>query len=407
MVVPAKGLTNALPVALAKSAGLRGAACRVCSWVLCLTCGLLPCVAAPAADPPAARSPIRGRVLQEARRTATIHWDRVPLCDALARLTNEFGEPVIVDRRVDPNARVSLDVQAASLDEALAPVAAVLGLGVSRLGRLTYLGPQPAAEQLRTLAAVRGEEMARLPADSRGPLLRKQRLTWPRLTEPRGLVTSLIQQRGWRVSHAEKIPHDLWPAGGLPELTLAEQLTALLIGFDLTFTVRPRERALEIAPLAGPLTLRRQYRLPSTMSDAAAVLRQQLPTAQAHVEGGMVSVDARVEDHEWLVEWLRGQAARPRPARQQQETKQLYTLRVEEQPVRAVLRELAERLNWTIDADEASIRAVGLSLDQHVSFAVDNVEQDELLEAVLRPAGLDYRREGDRLRIVPRDATGE
>ena len=93
----------------------------------------------------------------------------------------------------------------------------------------------------------------------------------------------------------------------------------------------------------------------------------------------------------------------PGAARTLPGTRRVYTLRVAEQPVRAVLQELARRLNWQIDIDEAAIAAAGLSLDKRVSFEVENVEQDELLEALLRPAGLGFRREGERIKIVTRD----
>jgi hypothetical protein len=83
-------------------------------------------------------------------------------------------------------------------------------------------------------------------------------------------------------------------------------------------------------------------------------------------------------------------------------TKQVYSLRVAEKPVGAVLRELARRLNWQVEIDEAAISEAGRSLDERVSFAVENVEQEELLHALLRPAGLTFRRDGERIKIVPR-----
>ena len=69
----------------------------------------------------------------------------------------------------------------------------------------------------------------------------------------------------------------------------------------------------------------------------------------------------------------------------------MYTLRVQEKPVGAVLRELATRLHWAIQIDEDAIRAAGKSLEKRVSFSVENVDQDKLLDALLTPAGLDYR----------------
>jgi hypothetical protein len=64
------------------------------------------------------------------------------------------------------------------------------------------------------------------------------------------------------------------------------------------------------------------------------------------------------------------------------------------------LQELSKRLHWAIQIDEESIRAVGKSLDKRVSFSVENADQEQLLKALLRPAGLDYRLEGERVRII-------
>src|SRR2546426_35264 len=109
-------------------------------------------------------------------------------------------------------------------------------------------GPVEASCDLRRFQVVslRKEslsEVRRFTAELRASLASKQSTTWARLSEPRGIIASLIEKRGWRVANAEKIPHDLWAAGVLPEMTLAEQLTVLLIGFDLTFKAEPSERS--------------------------------------------------------------------------------------------------------------------------------------------------------------------
>jgi hypothetical protein len=352
----------------------------------------------------ASAQPTRERPSQQrqVRRSASIQWERVPMRDALARVSKLFGEPVFLDRRVDPGLRVSLQLEAASIDEVLKSMADALSLGVSRLGELRYLGPVHAAERLRTIATLRSDEIARLPQHERAQLLRKMRLNWPRLTQPRELVATVASQRGWRVTQSGRIPHDLWAENALPELSLAEQLTVLLVGFDLSFRVMADTRSFDIVPLE-PATVQREYRLPRQLADEPGLLQQELPNATARVEGQKLIVEARVEDHERLAEILRGRSAAPRGQRRpQQQSQQVYTLRVQEQPVGAILGQLAERMNWAIEFDEASIQAAGLSLDTRVSFSVENASQDELLDAILAPADLHYRREEDRLIILPR-----
>jgi hypothetical protein len=293
------------------------------------------------------------------QRIATIHWQRVPLRDALGRLHTLFNDPVFVDRRVDPGLRISLDIEAGSAEEVVAAIAAAgRDLGVTRLGRLVYLGPSGAADQVRAISASRSQEVGRVPADLRASLAQKQPSNWSRLGEPRGVITGIVERRGWRLANSNAIPHDLWSAGELPEMTLAEQLTVLLIGFDLTFEVRPDERSIAVVPLTGTS---------KPVGVGATARRSAVPLNSTHpVKDG----------------------------------KHVYTLRVKEQPVGAVIRELSKRLHWAIQIDEESIRTSGKSLDTRVSFSVENADQEHLLEALLRPAGLDYQLQGEQVRII-------
>ena len=291
--------------------------------------------------------------------TTTIHWQGVPLHETLDRVRQTFQVAVFVDRRVDPNTRVTLDIAATSAEQALGGIADSCGLDIARLGKLLYLGPASAAGRLRPLANLRTRDAAKLPVDLRNAVLKRQPLAWPRLGEPRQLVITLAEQNGWRVVDADKIPHDLWSANELPDLNLAERLTVLLLGFDLTFEFRPEDHAIHIVPLEA------------NVAPAPAHSTRNRPPAKipnTHTAGG---------------------------------TKQVYTLHVQEKPVGAVLRELANRLHWNLRIDEDAIRAAGKSLDQRVSFSVENADQDKLLDSLLTPAGLEFRDEGEQILILP------
>ncbi len=312
------------------------------------------------AKPRASSAVVGARSNKTALQTAAIHWQQVPLRDALARLQALFDESIFVDRRVDPSMRVSLDIESGSAEEVVRAIAAGHDLGVARLGSLVYLGPRGAADQLRAISAARTQETARLPPDLRMSLAQKLSISWPRLGEPRGAIGAILEHRGWRLVNADAIPHDLWSAGELPKLTLAEQLTVLLIGFDLTYELRPNDRSIEIVPLKG------------TFKSAGA---------------GTVS---------------KRSATPPSHTGNKQGVRLVYTLNVQEQPVGAILQALAKKRNWAIQIDDESIRKAGLSLDKRVSFSVEGVDREHLLDAILSPAGLDYRLDGDQVRIIPR-----
>ena len=94
---------------------------------------------------------------------------------------------------------------------------------------------------------------------------------------------------------AERIPHDLWPAGNLPELSLAEQLTVLLIGFDLTFELRPEDRrlrlcrwqALSVARMAEAEPTGKEPPCRSTAPCEAAKTKQVYTLARHGAAGGL------------------------------------------------------------------------------------------------------------------------
>lgn len=274
-----------------------------------------------------------------------------------------YGENFFVDRRIDPATRITIDMTATGAEPAAAAIAAKHRWSTTRVGDVVYLGPADAASIVKALRDARRGDVAKLPPQQRALFQRKQSIQWPRLTEPRELIQKLVERTGWRVVDDERIPHDLWPAGELKSMTLADQLTLLLIGFNLTFEMDAADQVVRVVELKNPARL------------AASAPSTRPPRTD------------------------------PAPAARNPEsaTKQVYTLRVAEKRVGPVLQELSRRLGWKIEYDDDAIRAADLSLDTRVSFTVENADQDQLLNALLHPAGLTHRHDGDRIIIAPRE----
>lgn len=288
--------------------------------------------------------------------THSVVWEQLPLGDAIGRLKSLSGAVVVLDRRVDPNQRVDLKLENADAEEIVARLATACSLGHTRLAQLTYFGPPQTTQRLVALAALRRRDVAALPVALRRSLMERRRIVWPPLTEPRGLITRLIEEHGWRVLESERIPHDLWSSGALPSMALTDQLTVLLAGFDRTYRILPDQRAIEI-----------------------------------------VSIDWKAIEPTSAARQVRKRASPPTPA-----GKQVFTLRIENQPVGKVLDQLGRRLGWKLIVDEVAIRAAGRSLDEQVSFTVENADDDQLLDALLAPAGLRAERDNKIVRIKPR-----
>lgn len=286
----------------------------------------------------------------------SVQWQGLPLVSAVERLRAVSQADLYVDRRVDSNQRIDLELANAEVAEIVEQLAAASSLGSARIGRLYYVGPKHSAERLSSLASMRRRDVNRLPPEARASLLERRRIAWPQLTEPRGLVTRLLADHGWQTTNAGRIPHDLWAAGSLPPIALSDQLTVLLAGFDLTYQVAPEGRTIEFVPVDWPAVER--------APQASTASRPKSPGTT----GGM----------------------------------QVYTLRVESQPVGKVLEQLARRVGWQITVDEDALGTAGRSLDERVSFSVKNADEDHLLEALLAPARLKAVRDGRKVRVEPR-----
>ena len=331
----------------------------------------------------------------------TLAWKNVPLQQAVTRLQKSTARHLMLDRRLDPGQKISLDATETTLEQVLASIASQYGIGVVDLGKLVYLGPEQTCRDLRTLIALREAEIALLPKRQQAAFEKSSAISWPRLAQPRKLVQEVVSRADMQLLHAERIPHDLWAAGELPRMSLTRQLTLLLAGFEATFSVSPAADSIEIIPILQPPTIRCAYEIPPNRRSAVDQFRQTLPTATVTVDERTVTLDGRWEDHQQLQSLLTASPPPPRRPRRKLDHRQVFTLEVRDQPVGPLVEHLATKLKLQLDWDRAAIQAAEIRLTAPVSFSVEAVNLDELLEAVLQPVGLRFQREGTRVRIFP------
>lgn len=303
------------------------------------------------------------------RTPVAVYWSGDPLRRAITTLCASHGVAVLIDRRVDPDQPVDLRSEEMTLGQVLRHVADAHGLGVTALGPVVYMGPPQATEVVRGVLRLRWNEVRKLPADAAQRWARAQRLVWEDLSEPRELLGQLITQAGFRVVGLDRIPHDLWAGAELPPVSLVERLTLLAIQFDLTFTVSPDGKTVTLVPVPEQLL---------------AEARQ--PAKPSAGESSHLAAPARGKT-------AAGKGRRAAEVR--------FTQKPTQGPVGVLLEQIADKLGLELRIDHQAIRAAGLSLDQTVSFEVYQATLDELLDAVLSPAGLGFRRAGKVVEVVP------
>lgn len=344
-----------------------------------------------------------GRALAQ-QRTAqvSLRWSELPLRQALTSLARSQHVAMLLDRRTDPDRPIDLTVDRDSLDEVLSRIAAERRLGLSWLGPLAYFGPKEPAGRLRTLAALRAAEAKKLPGRRQAPLARERPWQWNELATPRDLLAELAEEAQVTIEGLDLVPHDLWPAADLPALSWTDRLTLVVNEFDLAFEFSDDGRNVRLVKIDGPVAIRRGYPAGRDAARLAERYRRAAPTADVEIAGGKVFVTALIEDHERLVE-LGKPGADPAGATKTsaRSGKQVYSLAVEEQPLKAVLDVLGERAGFELRVDRDALEQAGLSLDRRVTFSVTEVSLDDLLKAALKPAGLEFRREGKAVVIIP------
>jgi hypothetical protein len=333
-----------------------------------------------------------------------IHWGGTKgrtFRQAIGRLASSQRVAIVLDRRVDPDQKIELSLDDVTLDAALKLIAAHKELGVAQVGSAIYLGPKRTADILRTLATLRKDEMLRLPSSVRSRLLQLRPMRWDDLATPRDLLAALAADSHMEIRGADRIPHDLWAAADVPPANFIDHLTLIAGQFDLTFHFADDGLGVQLVEMPDSPTIEHSYSLRGGLAtrgkEIEKKLAEVLPSAKIEVAADKVVVRGRAEDQEYVETYLSG-----RPAKQTivAGEKKVYQLTIV-MPVGPLIKTLGKKLDLEVRIDEDAIKAAGLSLKTEVNVNVKNATADELLKAVLTPAGLAFDRHGKTIKIRP------
>lgn len=326
---------------------------------------------------------------------AGVAWQGVPLRRALAGLTEAHGVAVLVDRRIDPSQPIDYEGKA-PLRTVLAEAARAAGAEYSQVGDLAYIGPAETARTLRTLLALVAAEVARLPERERRAWSQRAALGWSELSEPRSLLTQWTGAQHVTLEGLEQAPHDLWSAFAGPAMTLAERVSLVAAQFDLAIDFGAgKEGVARLVPRPTPVAIERSYPAGGNPQERLAEWQRLAPEAAIRLDGKRIIVRGLIEEHERLVP--AGSKAAPVAGRGKVEER--HRVAVKNVPLEKLLDELHKRLDLEFSYDRQALETAGVRLDTPVSVDVDDATTDELLEKVLQPAGLKFKRRGKKVEI--------
>lgn len=356
----------------------------VCCWVFFATEGVL--VRTWAQNPGGAGSTDLDKLVrlaskgQELRSTLAIH----PV----------LRSSVWLDRRIDPQQVVDFSTPEQPLSKSIEQLATQIdaeSLLVSPA--LMAIVPRGEAARLRGALVLARQQAAALKGTDKTAWNKSAPLTFELLDEPRDRATKWVSTAKWELTDPEAIPHDLWPAFDGPPLALAERLQLLLFGFNLTFELDVDERKVRVVELPVELRYKELYRPKGNLPKVVADLKKRFPDASVTLRDKAVEVTASAEDHHAIAPAL--STDRPLAGVGTKSGEKRFSLKVENQPIGAVIKTVASELKLELVAESD----VAAAMQQLVSFDAVQLPLDKLLEQALKPAKLKATIEKDKLRV--------
>lgn len=351
---------------------------------------------------------LTGRAFEEQlTQPATVFWADSPLREYLCNFGRVQRTAILVDRRVDPEQMLTLALRDEPVLAVIQKAANSRNLRAAVLHNVVFVGTSASADRIRTVVELRRQEIDALGGDALHKFSTQASIAWSDLASPRDLLGRLAEENGLEVVNLAQVPHDLWAAGELPPMSLTERLTLILHQFDLTFRVAADARRVAVIPLPQNVGIVRDYPGGSAPETLAEKWRDAYPNCEFRIVGNRIHVRGLVEDLD-AIEAMRNplgrQAGKSRGNRKpDRPSEQVFTANVPDRPLGAVLAHFAKQLGLELQIDQASLQGAGVSLEQSISFRVENATFDELFQAALTPVGCTHERQGNVLKVWAKD----
>ncbi len=326
-------------------------------------------------------------------------WKGQSLGLVLDRLTTTQGITFWIDRRIDIQQSVDLHVREMALGEVLDVLTKDRSLGWFNLGSVCYIGPRAAAQEIATLLQLAKKPLERMPIAKKKIWTQKEAVSWPRLSEPRLLLSSWLDEKGISLKNPALITHDLWPAKQLPPISLIERVVLLLNGFDLTCQISPDGDQCTVIPIDRPLSITHSYEVDGNASAIIEQMKREAPQLKISQRGKELLASGVWEDHLKLRKLL----YRERPSTRDKElelpnsSRQLFSLRLQNQPLGNVVSRITQQVGLDLEWDEPLLISRDGVQDLLVSCDVQEVELPALLRSLLEPVGIDFRLEDGKV----------
>ncbi|HVW02263.1 MAG TPA: hypothetical protein VHB77_18060 [Planctomycetaceae bacterium] len=381
--------------------------CRSClpAWTLLLVWGLAGHLGATPPSTHWATGPAFHRALGLG---VSATWRNGEYREALARLCSQQKVAWVLDRRLDPNRPLTAEYNNERLEAVLQELAGLQGGSTAILGGGVYLGPAQTASRLRTLAALREQELQSSAGASlarRNEMSKRHAVAWVDLDTPREVLERLAREHHLTIAGLDQIPHDLWGAGALPDANVCEALTVVLAQFDLTFAWNRGATGVTLAPIPEKVVLAKS--LTATRGTTAETVRDWIsgiPGLTAQLKGTKVVAEGTVEQLEALEYAMNPNAkpAKPETVEPTPIAKRKFKLKARDVPASALLQKL-EDSGIIFSYNPETLKQHNINLEQNIKIDVESASPEEFFHAVFDPLKLNFRIDGLTVTLTPKE----
>lgn len=361
---------------------------------------------------------LTGKPFEDALSQAvSISWQERRLRSGLQQLSEAREVAILLDRRIDPEQSMTLGLSKLSLRDVVRTIAAECDAGVSIVGSTIYIGPPESAAKLRTIVELRSGQLAgaNSVADTKRSfqLLRRSTLSWQDLDRPADIVAAVCREAELKVFVSDDaaslpgrrpspIPHDLWASASIPNATVTEKLTLLLVQFDLSFEWQTGAKSIQLIPMPKQPTLARTWaNLSRTKRTRITELLPRLRRFNAELSGTRLTATATVEQLE-EIDRLVYPERYPKstiPRTSQGDLRFTFEIRAQ---LGSLLKALPEKSDIRFNYNETALKSAGIDLTRDVEMKMNKASLPELCEALFKDSGIAWKIDGNTVTLSSR-----
>tara|TARA_R100001132_G_C3274277_1_gene96452 strand:+ start:3151 stop:4368 length:1218 start_codon:yes stop_codon:yes gene_type:complete len=338
-------------------------------------------------------------------------WSNVGIRAIIQRIRETQNISIILDRRIDPSRKLKIDLQNRSLQEGLEEIAERVQASCITVGSNVFIGPEEAVSKLNTLLVLKSDALHELTDSQKRlksrdlQLSRNQSFHFQDLDTPAEILRQITDAYRIKVENEQLVPHDLWSNFSLVSVNATESLSLILIQFDLTYDWAGEANRIRIAAVPDKVLIKKTYPLRGKpVESVTRQLKEQFPELEPTVTGKLLSVQAAMDVHEQIEQFLNpqrtAQPVRSGVGKTVPLSRRKFTLRVKKVPVLAIMQKL-EQSGIEFEYDKQELAEAEINLLQLIDVAVLDADAEEFFDALFSSFKLDYQIQGTKVTLTP------